>query len=42
MKGILELFGLGSRTVSQPLQAVTESQLDEIRRILTSGGVSLA
>ena len=41
MKGILELFGLGSRVVSRPLLSVTEAQLTEIRHILASSGVSL-
>lgn len=40
MKGILEILGLGSRTVSRPLRPVTETQLGEIRCILASGGVS--
>lgn len=40
MKGLLEVFGLGSRTVSQPLLPLNDGQLDEIRCILASCQVS--
>lgn len=40
MKGILEVAGLGNRTVSKPLEPVTDEQMDEIRRILASCSVS--
>lgn len=36
MKGILELLGLGTRTVTEPLLPVTDQQLDQIRSIFSS------
>lgn len=42
MKGLLELFGLGGRKVSQPLQALDNTHMDQIRRILEENGIPFA